>query len=156
MKKTYRLTLDYEIEINDRVVVPEEEGAYTFEMREKTQFILDALQRHPDVLHETIKHRIYWSFLDCDAGNNDLRDIIGLKDEIEINSRLVPDIPVSAMQYYLAIFCGNEEFQEVIPEEVDCDGRWLFVSQFGDFVPLRGSFEEIGHKEIIPQKEERN
>ena len=156
MIKTYRLTLDYEIEINDLVVVPKEEGVYTFEMREKTQFILDALQRHPDVLNEEIKHRIFWGFLDSDASGNDLREIIDLQDEEEIMSRLIQDIPASAMPYYLAIFCGNEEFQKTISNEMDCDGRHLFISQIGRFVPLRGSFEEIGNTEVIPIKEVRN
>ena len=53
MKKTYRLTIDYMMEINEKVKV---DGECSRELLEKTQHIINAFLLAPDVLDEFIKY----------------------------------------------------------------------------------------------------
>lgn len=138
MKKTYRLTIDYMIEINEKVKA---DGEYSRELLEKTQHIMDAFFRSPQVLHEFIKERLYWGFLDCDVCSNDLGELIGIKDEHEYMPLLSKYLPYETVSYLLGIFCPDKEFPGSNKEEED--GRWLVLSQFGKFAPLNASFKDM-------------
>ena len=88
MKKIYRLTIDFEVEINEKVKVPgeesEEPGEYTPGMLEKTQHIMNAFFMNPVVMHEYIKQRLYWRFLNFDNLEKLMYGLLGVQDEDQL------------------------------------------------------------------------
>lgn len=138
MKKTYRLTIDYMIEINEKVKA---DGEYSRELLEKTQHIMNAFLLAPGVLLEYNKDRFYEGFLDVDPWNNDLGELLGIKDQHEYMKPLIKHLPANTIQYFQALF-GNTG-KEIGGEEYSNEGMNLCLGQFGKPIPLHASFTEI-------------
>ena len=138
MKKTYRLTIDYMIEINEKV---QADGEYSRELLEKTQHIMDAFFRSPDVLDEFVKERIYFCFFNSDAYNKDLAQCIRLKDVAEYIPGLSRHLPSGIVPYLMDLFC-HEENNSTTGKDLD-EGLDLLVDQFRRPIPTNASFEDI-------------
>jgi hypothetical protein len=139
MKKTYRLTIDYEIEINERV---EADGEYSQELVEKTQHIMNAFFLCPEILLEYNKDRFYEGFLDVDPWNNDLGELLEIKDQSEYMKALIKHLPANTIPYFQALFSifeGNSS-----PAEYSNEGMNLCIDQFSKPIPIHASFKEIG------------
>ena len=147
MKKIYRLTIDFEIEINEKVKVPGEEsedpGEYPPGMLEKTQHIMNAFFMNPGILHEYIKFRLYWRFLAFNHLEKLLHGLLGVQDEDQLLPLLTKDIPIRTVPYFTG-FCGlnNIDFPGTDTEEEMA--KEFFYSQFWGFNPFRGSLVDIG------------
>jgi hypothetical protein len=138
MKKTYRLTIDYMIEIDEKV---QADGEYSRELLEKTQHVMDAFFLAPEVLLEFNKDRFYEGFLDVDPWNNDLGELLGIKDQYEYMKPLIMHLPANTIPFFQALF-GNMD-KDIGEEEYSDDGMNLFRYQFGKPIPLNASFKEI-------------
>lgn len=139
MKKTYRLTIDYEIEINEKV---QADGEYSRELVEKTQHIMNAFFLVPEVLHEFIKDRFYEGFLDVDPWGNDLGELLEIKDQYEYMKALTRHLPANTVPYFLALFCNFEKSLSIV--KYSEEGMGLCIDQFCKPIPLYASFLEIG------------
>ena len=93
MKKTYRLTIDYMIEINEKVKA---DGEYSRELLEKTQHIMNAFFLAQGVLLEFNKDSFYEGFLDVDPWGNDMGELLGIKDQYEYMKTLNMHLPSNA------------------------------------------------------------
>ena len=120
MKKNYRLTIDFEIDIDEKVRVPGEiagNGECTAEMLEKTQHIMDAFFKEPRVMDNFIKNRLNSRIL-CNEGAQDaMAEVLDLHEEKEFMSLLAPHIPPGTVPYLLGVFCGDKNF--TIPYDED-------------------------------------
>ena len=151
MKKTYRLTIDYMIEINEKVKA---DGEYSRELVEKTQHIMDAFFRSPVVLLEFNKYRFYEGFLDVDPWNNDLGELLGIKDQDEYMKPLTMHLPSNTIPYFQALFCNTDRNNSI--EEYSDEGMNLFRDQFSRPIPVHGSFKEIKDTNSINTDEKVN
>jgi len=140
MKKTYRLTIDYMIEINEKVKA---DGEYSRELLEKTQHIMNALFLVPGVLLEYNRDRFYEGFLDVDPWENDLGELLGIKDQHEYMKPLIMHLPANTIPYFQALFCNNST------EEYSDEGMNLCIGQFGRPIPLHASFKEIEDSDCL-------
>jgi hypothetical protein len=147
MKKTYRLTIDYEIEINEKV---QADGEYSRELIEKTQHIMNAFFLVPEALHEFNKDRVYEFFFNHDFGNNDLGELLGRKAEDEYMKPLIMHLPANTIPYFQALFCNNST------EKYSDEGMDLFRDQFSVPLPLNASFKEIGDINVLDIDEKEN
>jgi hypothetical protein len=138
MKKTYRLTIDYMIEINEKVQV---DGEYSRELIEKTRHIMNAFFLAPEVLLEYNKDRFYEGFLDVDPWNNDLGELLGIKEQHEYMKPLIMHLPSNTIPYFQALF-GNTD-RNIGTEDYSDEGMNLCIDQFGKPIPLHASFKEI-------------
>lgn len=138
MKKTYRITIDYMLEINERV---QADGEYTRELLEKTQHIMDAFFRSPEVLHEFVKERLYEGFLDVDPWGNDLGELLDIKDQYEYMKTLAMHLPSGTIPYFQALFCNIDG--NISSEKYSNEGMNLCIDQFSAPIPLNASFKEI-------------
>ncbi len=150
MKKTYRITIDYEIEINEKV---EADGEYSRELVEKTQHIMNAFFLAPEVMLEYNKQRFYEGFLDVDPWNNDLGELLEIKDQYEYMKTLTRHLPANTVPYFQALFC-NIEGNPGINEYSD-EGMRLWIEQFSKSIPLHASFKEIGDSNGISLVEKK-
>ena len=151
MKKTYRLTIDYEIEINEKV---QADGEYIRELLEKTQHILNELLLSPEVLREFNKYRFYEGFLDVDPWNNDLGELLGIKDKDEYMKPLTMHLPSNTIPYFQVQFCNTG--RNISIEKYSDAGMSLFVDQFCAPIPLNASFKEIGDINVLDIDEKAN
>lgn len=147
MKKIYRLTIDFETEINEKVKVPgkeiEDPGKYTPEMLEKTQHIMNAFFMNPGIMHEYIKFRLYWAFRDFDQLEKPVYGLLGVQDEYQLLPLLNKDIPTRTVPYFTGLLSlNNTNFPGTDKEEEIARG--LFYNQFWGFNPFRGSIVDIG------------
>lgn len=140
MKKTYRITIDYMIEINEKVKTPGDKE-YNPELLEKIQHIMDAFFLSGDELFEFVKNRIYWGFLNSDMSENDLCELIELLNEDDFMPALSRHLPPETVPFLLGIYQCNSDFPGTIKENEDA--IWLLLCQFGAFEPIRASIEEI-------------
>lgn len=147
MKKTYRITIDYEIEINEKV---QADGEYSRELIEKTQHIMDAFFQCPDVLYEFNKYRFYEGFLDVDPWHNDLGELLGIKYKDEYMTPLIMHLPSNTIPYFQVQFCNNST------EKYSDEGMDLFRDQFSVPHPLNASFKEIGDINVLDIDEKSN
>jgi hypothetical protein len=151
MKKTYRLTIDYMIEINEKV---QADGENSRELIEKTQHILNAFFLASEVLHEFNKYRFYEGFLDVDPWNNDLGELLGIKDQHEYMKPLTMHLPSNTIPYFQALFCNTD--RNISIEEYSDEGMNLFRDQFSAPIPLNASFKEIGGINVLDIDEKVN
>lgn len=147
MKKTYRLTIDYMIEVNEKV---EADGENSRELIEKTQHIMNAFFLVPEALDEYNKDRFYEGFLDEDPWYNDLGELLGIKDQDEYIKLLITHLPANTIPYFQALF-GNNSTEEYSDEGID-----LLGDQFSDPVPLNASFKEVGDINVLNIDEQAN
>jgi hypothetical protein len=138
MKKTYRLTIDYMIEINEKVKA---DGEYSRELLEKTQHIMNAFFQTPDVLHEYVKDRFYYGFLDCDPWGNDMGEFLDIKEQEEFMRTLTRHLPPGTVPYFQVLFL-NDENKSSTGENLD-DGLNMLVGQFSRLIPVNASLKEI-------------
>jgi hypothetical protein len=138
MKKTYRLTIDYMMEINEKVKV---DGECSRELLEKTQHIMNAFFLVPDVLDEFIKERLYYCYFNTESANKDLAELIRLKKEAEYMPDLCRQLPAGTVPYFQDLFCHVEN-NSTDDEDLD-EGLDLLVVQFSRPIPLSASFKEI-------------
>jgi hypothetical protein len=151
MKKTYRLTIDYEIEINEKV---QADGEYSRELIEKTQHILNAFFLVPDVIDEFNKNRLYTGFLDCDPWGNDMGEFLDIKEQEVFMSTLCRHLPPRTVQYFRELFYHVENYS--ITGKVLDEGLNLLVVQFRKPIPLNASFKEIGDINVLDIDEKAN
>jgi len=152
MKKTYRVTVDYELDFNKQVKLPEEPAKISREMVEKTQHIIDAVLSQPQVMLELVKHRLYWGFLESSPNYEKMEEAIELKEEAEVMSLLIPEIPSDTIPYFSSIFCNSTEYS--VSDEEYSEGLGLFLSQFAAFNIIDASIKDIGETDL--PKERRN
>jgi hypothetical protein len=151
MKKTYRLTIDYMIEIDEKV---QADGEYSRELLEKTQHVMDAFFRSPDVLHEFIKERSYFYFFNAGGYNKDLDHCTRLKNLAEYMPGLSRHLPSGTVPYLMALFC-HEEDKSTSDEDID-EGLDLLVDQFSVPIPLHASFKEIEDTDCLSLDKKMN
>jgi len=139
MKKTYRLTIDYEIEINEKVKA---DGEYSLELVEKTQHIMNAFFLCPNVLYDFVKDRLYDFLLYGDPRGHYMAECLDIKDEEVFIRNLSPCLPTGTVPYLLELFShgGNNSTDDKCLEE----GLGLLLAQFSKPIPIQASFKEIG------------
>jgi len=154
MKKTYRLTIDYEIEINEKVKA---DGDYSLELVKKTQHIMNAFFLCPEILLEYNKERFYEGFLDFAPWGIDLGELLEIKDQDEYMKSLTRHLPANTVPYFQALFCDIEGNSSI--EAYSNEGMGLCIEQFSKPIPIHASFPmaaQIGEKtEPVYQKSER-
>jgi hypothetical protein len=126
------------IEINERV---QADGEYSRELLEKTQHIMNAFFLAPEVLLEFNKERFYEGFLDVDPWNNDLGELLDIKDRHEYMKTLIMHLPSNTIPYFQALFCNTG--RNISTKEYSDEGMNLFRDQFSRPIPLNASFKEI-------------
>lgn len=151
MKKTYRLTIDYEIEINEKV---QADGEYSRELIVKTQHILNAFFLAPEALREFNKDRFYEGFLDVDPWNNDLGELLGIKDQHEYMKPLIMHLPSNTIPYFQVLFCNAD--RNISSEECSDEGMNLFRDQLSVPIPIHASFKEIEDINVLDIDEKAN
>ena len=148
MKKNYRLTIDFEIDINEKVKVPgdiTDNGECTPEILEKTQHIMDAFFKEPRVMDEFIKNRLYSHIHYNHWTREVMAELLGLKTEEEFLPLLAPHLPPGSVPYLLGVFCGDKNFPvpyEAVPYDEDATLNDMVLDQFGDFKLASGSIKE--------------
>ena len=147
MVKNYRITIDYMIEINEKV---QADGEYSRELIEKTQHILNAFFLAPEVLNEFNKDRFYEGFLDIDPWSNDLGELLEIKDQHEYMKSLIMHLPANTVPYFQALFCNNSI------EDYSDQGMNLCTDQFKNPIPIGASFKEIGDMDVLNIDEQVN
>ena len=156
MKKNYRLTIDFEIDINEKIKVPgnmEDNGECTPEILEKTQHIMDAFFKGPRIMFEFIKNRFFERILCNEYSKDEIAEVLGLHTDEELISLLVPHLPPGAVSYLLGIFLGDKNFS--CKDDDDAALNAMLLYQFGDFTPVRGSIieQEKDCNSIMPVSE---
>jgi len=151
MKKTYRLTIDYMIEIDEKV---QADGEYSRELLEKTQHIMNAFFLAPEVLLEFNKDRFYEGFLDVDPWNNDLGELLDIKDQHEYMNTLTIHLPSNTIPYFQALLCNTD--RNISIEEYSDEGMNLFRDQFSVPIPLHASFKEIEDTDCLSLDKKMN
>jgi len=143
MKKNYRLTIDFEIDINEKVKVPgnmADKGECTPAILEKTQHVMDAFFKEPGVMHEFIKNRLFSRILCSDHSQEEMVEVLGLQAEEELISLLAPHLPPGAVPYLLGVFLGDKNFPCTDDDDAALNNMVLY--QFGDFTIAGVSLKE--------------
>ena len=87
MKKNYRLTIDFKIDINEKVKVPgnmTDNGECTPAILEKSRHVMDAFFKEPGVKHEFIKHRVFYRIHSSDHTKETKAKFLGLLADEEL------------------------------------------------------------------------
>jgi hypothetical protein len=151
MKKTYRLIIDYMVEINEKV---QADGEYSREIIERTQHIMNAFFLVPEVLNEFIKERIHYCFFNTDAYNNELVECMRIKKDTGYMHVLSQHLPSGTVPYFQALFCHAKDC--TTPYDDLDDGFDLVVDQFPRPTPVHASFKEIKHANGFSHEERVN
>jgi hypothetical protein len=108
----------------------------------------------PEVLHEFVKERFHEGFLDVDPWNNDLGELLDIKDQYEYMNTLTMHIPSNTITYFQALFCNND--RNVSIGEYSDEGMNLCMNQFRKPIPLNASFKEIEDTNCLSLDEKMN
>jgi hypothetical protein len=141
MKCIYRVSIDYEVEIIERIPFL---NLHRVENLARRQQVMDAFVMHRDILMEFNKGRLYEGLLDSDAFGNDLGKYLRVMDKKEIWHALARHLSPETAAYVLGLVYPGKAYNGTAAEQ-DNEQRLLF-SRFGDFVPLAASFKEIGNE----------
>ena len=150
MKKTYRLTIDYEIEINEKV---QAYGEYSRELGVKTQHIINAFFQCPEVLLDFVKNRLFNFLLYGDPKGHYMAESLDIKKEEVFMRNLSRYLPTGTVPYLLELF-GYEENNSISNEDLE-EGLGLLLEQFSKPIPLHASFKEIRDANGISPVEEK-
>lgn len=141
MKMMYRVSIDYEVEIIERIPVlrPTRRGNPG-----KIQQVIDTFVSHRDILTEFNKSRLYEGLLDSDPWGNDLGPFLRVMNKKDIWYSLAQYLSPETASYFLSLVCRPKKYTGS-KEEHDRETR-LFFNRFGDFIPLSATFKEIWKK----------
>jgi hypothetical protein len=140
MKKRYRVIIDYEVDINEKVRVPDSEEIRA-ENLEKMKEIIDAFIDHPDIMNEYHKLRFFECVMVPDV-SADMGELFQVKTFDAIMNSLGQHLPRETASYLISLFCcssGNE--YEGTDEDLSIEFD-LILSLLGELVPFRASFKE--------------
>ena len=151
MKKTYRLTIDYMIEINEKV---QADGEYSRELLEKTQDIINALFQCPDVLYAFIKERTYNYILGSDSSSNDMAEFLDIKGPEVYMRDLCRHLPPGTVPYFQELFLHVKNYSTA-DEDLD-EGLDLLIDQISMPVPHNAAIKEIGDIDVLNIDEKAN
>jgi hypothetical protein len=149
MQKRYRITIDYNFDINEKVSADGDEEVNS-KLIEHAQHILNALFLRPDILLKFLKNRLYWGNLDCDPWGNDMGDMLGIEKSVSEKYMLSLSqyIPAETKPYFFELFSEETRNHDIV-KDVDIL-RGLIIIQFKGPTPVNASIEEIeidNHKE---------
>jgi hypothetical protein len=149
MKKRYRAYIDYEVEIKEKIQVPDSEEISPGKL-DKMRQIMDAFIQHPDIMCEYQKIRFYESMMLLYSPNHEIKKLLNIKTVDKIFDETMISIgrhlPPETAAYLISLFCTLEghEYEGTLK---DLDREFnLILNLLGELIPIGVSFEEAGDR----------
>jgi len=143
MEKNYRITLDLQVKVNEKVKV---KGKIDQKSCEHIQEYLDYLFANPGKHSKFHKVRFLWKDLFNNKYNDsEIKKRLKIANDDDNYLDIASNLPTEAENYFKKFFCngyksGSDEDDKLSRE------FWIFISQFGGYKVVKAEIEDMSEK----------